>query len=68
MVDGYAIALASLLTARVGPKLPMAARAHAGSGYRTLLPALLLWGIGLGVTALGRSELALKLGWRGSGA
>ena len=54
--------LAGRLTARVGPKLPMAAglltaavgvgllvRAQAGSGYRTLLPALLLWGIGLGV-------------------
>jgi DHA2 family methylenomycin A resistance protein-like MFS transporter len=54
--------LAGRLTARVGPKPPMAAglliaalgvgllvRAHAGSGYRTLLPALLLWGIGMGV-------------------
>ena len=54
--------LAGRLTARVGPKLPMAAgllvaavgvglltRAHADSGYRTLFPALLLWGIGLGV-------------------
>jgi DHA2 family methylenomycin A resistance protein-like MFS transporter len=54
--------LAGRLTARVGPKLPMAAglviaalgvgllaRAHAGSGYRALLPALLLWGIGMGV-------------------
>ena len=54
--------LAGRLTAHVGPKLPMAAglltaavgvgllvRAQAGSGYRTLLPALLLWGIGLGV-------------------
>jgi MFS transporter, DHA2 family, methylenomycin A resistance protein len=54
--------LAGRLTARVGPKLPMAAglltaavgvgllvRARAGSGYSTLLPALLLWGVGLGV-------------------
>ena len=54
--------LAGRLTAHVGPTLPMAAglltaavgvgllvRAQAGSGYRTLLPALLLWGIGLGV-------------------
>jgi MFS transporter, DHA2 family, methylenomycin A resistance protein len=52
--------LAGRLTARVGPKLPMAAGlltaavgvgllAHADSGSRTLLPALLLWGIGLGV-------------------
>jgi MFS transporter, DHA2 family, methylenomycin A resistance protein len=54
--------LAGRLTARVGPKLPMAAglliaalgvgllaRAHADSGYRTLLPALLLWGIGMGI-------------------
>jgi MFS transporter, DHA2 family, methylenomycin A resistance protein len=50
------------VTARAGPKLPMAAgltisalgvdllaQADAGSSYLQLLPALLLWGIGLGV-------------------
>ena len=38
---------AGLLTAALGVGLLV--RAQAGSGYRTLLPALLLWGIGLGV-------------------
>lgn len=54
--------LAGRLTARVGARLPMAAGllcaaagiallvgAQAHSGYRTLLGAMLLWGIGLGV-------------------
>jgi DHA2 family methylenomycin A resistance protein-like MFS transporter len=53
---------AGRLTARVGPKLPMAlglvlaaagvgllVRVDPGSGYLTLLPAMLLWGCGLGV-------------------
>jgi MFS transporter, DHA2 family, methylenomycin A resistance protein len=38
---------AGLLTAAVGVGLLV--RARAGSGYSTLLPALLLWGVGLGV-------------------
>jgi DHA2 family methylenomycin A resistance protein-like MFS transporter len=50
------------VTARVGPKLPMAlglvtsaagvalfARLQPDSGYATLLPVMLLWGIGLGM-------------------
>jgi DHA2 family methylenomycin A resistance protein-like MFS transporter len=54
--------LAGRATARVGPRWPMAAglitsaagvawlsALHAGSGYLTLLPALALWGIGLGI-------------------
>jgi MFS transporter, DHA2 family, methylenomycin A resistance protein len=54
--------LAGRLTARIGPRLPMAAglttaalglallaRAEPDSGYLVLLPAFLLWGIGLGV-------------------
>jgi DHA2 family methylenomycin A resistance protein-like MFS transporter len=54
--------LAGKLVARVGPRLPMAAgalvaaagvalllRAQPGSGELTLLPALLAWGIGLGI-------------------
>ena len=52
--------LAGRLTGRVGPRLPVVgglvvaasglallARAQAGSGYLTLLPAFALWGIGL---------------------
>jgi DHA2 family methylenomycin A resistance protein-like MFS transporter len=54
--------LAGRLTAKIGPRIPMAAglvTSAAGlailvavgpaSGYATLLPGLLLWGIGLGV-------------------
>jgi DHA2 family methylenomycin A resistance protein-like MFS transporter len=54
--------LAGRVTARAGPKLPMAAgltisalgvgllaHAEAGSSYLQLLPSLLLWGIGMGV-------------------
>jgi DHA2 family methylenomycin A resistance protein-like MFS transporter len=54
--------LAGRLTARLGPKLPMAAglliaalgigllaRAGADSSYAELMPSLLLWGIGLGI-------------------
>ena len=54
--------LTGRVTARTGPRLPMAAglliaaagvallvRVDAGSSYLTLLPALLLWGIGLGI-------------------
>jgi MFS transporter, DHA2 family, methylenomycin A resistance protein len=54
--------LAGRLTARIGPKVPMAAgltlaacglallaRLSVGSSYAVLLPALLLWGIGLAV-------------------
>lgn len=54
--------VAGRLTARIGPKLPMAgglvlaavgvallARLQPDSPYLTLLPAMLLWGIGLGL-------------------
>jgi MFS transporter, DHA2 family, methylenomycin A resistance protein len=54
--------LAGRLTARTGPRLPMTAGlmtaalgvgllagASADSGYSTLLPSLLLWGIGMGI-------------------
>ena len=54
--------LVGRFTSRVGPRLPMVAgllvaavgmvllvRVEPGSSYSTLLPALLLWGIGLGV-------------------
>ena len=54
--------LGGRLTSRLGSRLPMAfglvvaglglallARAEAGSAYPALLPALLLWGIGLGI-------------------
>jgi MFS transporter, DHA2 family, methylenomycin A resistance protein len=38
---------AGLLIVALG--VGLLARAHADSGYRTLLPALLLWGIGMGI-------------------
>lgn len=54
--------VAGRLTARTGPRAPMAtglvvaavgvallARLHRDSGYGSLVPALLLWGIGLGI-------------------
>lgn len=65
--------LAGRLTARVGPKIPMVAglavaaggpallaRLRVGSEYATLLPALLLWGIGL--AALTPAVVAAAIG------
>ena len=65
--------VAGRLTARVGPKIPMVAglalaaaglallvRLRVGSEYATLLPALLLWGIGL--AALTPAVVAAAMG------